>query len=123
MCAQKVGARIVIGRYGYKSSFGANKSSFGANKTWPKILLKQNLVKNTAEAIPWQGILEEDAGEENCVKDREAPGDEVDLDDDQNGEEVDPNDIDLGDCQFSERCNVDGSFFNSDAIPILFGKA
>ena len=27
MCAQKVGAalRIVIGRYGYKSSFGANK--------------------------------------------------------------------------------------------------
>ena len=29
MCAQKVGAalRIVIGRYGYKSSFGANKLS------------------------------------------------------------------------------------------------
>ena len=31
--------------------------------------------------------------------------------------------IDLGDGQFSERCDVDGSFFNSDAIPILFGKA
>ena len=30
---------------------------------------------------------------------------------------------DLGDGQFSERCNVDGSFFNSDAIPIIFGKA
>ena len=26
MCAQKVGARIVIGRYGYKSSFGANNN-------------------------------------------------------------------------------------------------
>ena len=25
MCAQKVGCCIVIGRYGYKSSFGANK--------------------------------------------------------------------------------------------------
>ena len=32
-------------------------------------------------------------------------------------------DLDLGDGQFSERCNVDGSFFNSDAIPIIFGKA
>ena len=31
--------------------------------------------------------------------------------------------LDLGDGQFSERCNVDGSFFNSDAIPIIFGKA
>ena len=31
-------------------------------------------------------------------------------------------DLDLGDGQFSERCNVDGSFFNSDAIPIIFGK-
>ena len=31
--------------------------------------------------------------------------------------------IDLSDGQFSERCDVDGSFFNSDAIPILFGKA
>ena len=30
--------------------------------------------------------------------------------------------IDLGDGQFSERCNVDGSFFNSDAIPIIFWK-
>ena len=28
--------------------------------------------------------------------------------------------IDLGDGQFSERCDVDGSFFNSDAIPIIF---
>ena len=31
--------------------------------------------------------------------------------------------IDLGDGQFSERCDVDGSFFNSDAIPIIFGKS
>ena len=31
--------------------------------------------------------------------------------------------LDLGDGQFSERCDVDGSFFNSDAIPIIFGKA
>ena len=35
-----------------------------------------------AEAIPWQGILEEYAGEENRVKDRETPGDQVQLDDD-----------------------------------------
>ena len=31
--------------------------------------------------------------------------------------------LDLGDGQFSERCDVDGSFFNNDAIPIIFGKA
>ena len=31
--------------------------------------------------------------------------------------------IDLGDGQFLEQCDVDGSFFNSDAIPIIFGKA
>ena len=31
--------------------------------------------------------------------------------------------IDLSDGQFSERCDVDGSFFNSDTIPIIFGKA
>ena len=31
--------------------------------------------------------------------------------------------LDLGDGQFSERCDVDGSFFNSDAIPIIFGKS
>ena len=31
--------------------------------------------------------------------------------------------IDLGDGQFSERCDVDGSFFNSDAIPIIFWEA
>ena len=31
--------------------------------------------------------------------------------------------IDFNDGQFSERCDVDGSFFNSDAIPIIFGKA
>ena len=47
-----------------------------------------------AEAIPWQGILEEYAGEENRVKDREAPGDQLDLVDgevdvDENGDEVD----------------------------------
>ena len=30
--------------------------------------------------------------------------------------------LDLGDGQFSERCDVDGSFFNSDAIPIIFWK-
>ena len=30
--------------------------------------------------------------------------------------------VDLGDGQFSERCDVDGSFFNSDAIPIIFWK-
>ena len=33
------------------------------------------------------------------------------------------NSIDLGDGQFSERCDVDGSFFNSDAILIIFGKS
>ena len=32
-------------------------------------------------------------------------------------------DIDLGDGQFSERCDVEGSFFNSDAIPIIFGRS
>ena len=31
--------------------------------------------------------------------------------------------IDLGDGQFSERCDVDGSFFNSDEIPIIFGES
>ena len=31
--------------------------------------------------------------------------------------------VDLSDGQFSERCDVDGSFFNSDAIQILFEKA
>ena len=31
--------------------------------------------------------------------------------------------VDLGDGQFSERCDVDGSFFNSDAIPIIFWKS
>ena len=31
--------------------------------------------------------------------------------------------VDLSNGQFSERCDVDGSFFNSDAIPIIFGKA
>ena len=31
--------------------------------------------------------------------------------------------IDLGDGQFSERCDVDGSFFDSDAIPIIFWKS
>ena len=31
--------------------------------------------------------------------------------------------LDLGDGQFSKRCDVDGSFFNSDAIQILFEKA
>ena len=31
--------------------------------------------------------------------------------------------VDLNDGQFSERCDGDGSFFNRDAIPILFGKA
>ena len=31
--------------------------------------------------------------------------------------------LDLGDGQFSEWCDVDGSFFNSDAIPIIFGKS
>ena len=31
--------------------------------------------------------------------------------------------VDLGDSQFSERCDVDGSFFNSDAIPIIFWKS
>ena len=30
--------------------------------------------------------------------------------------------IDVGDGQFSERCDVDGSFFNNDAIPIIFWK-
>ena len=33
-------------------------------------------------SITQLGILEEDAGEENRVKDREAPGDQVDLDGD-----------------------------------------
>ena len=31
--------------------------------------------------------------------------------------------VDLGDGRFSERCDVDGSFFYSDVIPIIFGKA
>ena len=31
--------------------------------------------------------------------------------------------LDLGDGQFSEQCDVDGSFFNSDAIPIIFGES
>ena len=31
--------------------------------------------------------------------------------------------LDLGNGQFSKRCDVDGSFFNSDAIPIIFGKS
>ena len=31
--------------------------------------------------------------------------------------------LDLSNGQFSERCDVDGSFFNSNAIPIIFGKA
>ena len=31
--------------------------------------------------------------------------------------------IDLGDGQFSERCDVDGSFANNDAIPIIFGRS
>ena len=31
--------------------------------------------------------------------------------------------LDLGDGQFSERRDVDGSFFNSDAILIIFGKS
>ena len=31
--------------------------------------------------------------------------------------------LDLNDGQFSEWCDVDGSFFNSDAIPIIFGKS
>ena len=31
--------------------------------------------------------------------------------------------VDLGDGQFSERCDVNGSFFNSNAIPIIFGKS
>ena len=31
--------------------------------------------------------------------------------------------LDLNDGQFSEWCNVDGSFFNSNAIPIIFGKS
>ena len=31
--------------------------------------------------------------------------------------------IDPSDGQFSERCDVDGSFFNSDAILIIFGTA
>ena len=30
--------------------------------------------------------------------------------------------VDFNDGQFSERCDVDGSFFNSDAIPIIFCK-
>ena len=30
--------------------------------------------------------------------------------------------VDFNDGQFSERCDVDGSFFNSDAIPIIFWK-
>ena len=40
--------------------------------------MSKYLIKNTALIIPWQGILEEDTGEENCVKDREAPGHHVD---------------------------------------------
>ena len=31
--------------------------------------------------------------------------------------------LDLNDGQFSERCDGDGSFFNSNAIPIIFGKS
>ena len=31
--------------------------------------------------------------------------------------------LDLNDGQFSERCDVDDSFFNSDAMPIIFGKS
>ena len=31
--------------------------------------------------------------------------------------------LDFDDGQFSERCDVDGSFFNSDAIPIIFWKS
>ena len=31
--------------------------------------------------------------------------------------------LDFNDGQFSEQCDVDGSFFNSDAILIIFGKA
>ena len=31
--------------------------------------------------------------------------------------------VDLGDGQFSEQRDVDGSFFNSDAIPIIFWKS
>ena len=31
--------------------------------------------------------------------------------------------LDLGDGQFSERCDFDGSFFNNDAIPFIFGKS
>ena len=30
--------------------------------------------------------------------------------------------LDLGNGQFSEQCDVDGSYFNSDAIPIIFEK-
>ena len=37
--------------------------------------------------------------------------------------ELDPVSLDLNDGQFSEQCDVDGSFVNSDAIPIIFGKA
>ena len=33
-----------------------------------------SLSKINVPTIPGQGILEKDAGEENCVKDREAPG-------------------------------------------------
>ena len=64
---------------------------------WQRILLKQNLVKNTDQTIPWQGILKEDAGEENRVKDREAPGHHVDLNEDEvhlNDDEV-HDDVDL----------------------------
>ena len=45
--------------------------------------MSKYLIKNTALIIPWQGILEEDAGEENRVKDREAPGHHVDLNEDE----------------------------------------
>ena len=31
--------------------------------------------------------------------------------------------LDLGDGQFSECCDFDGSFFNNDAIPFIFGKS
>ena len=31
--------------------------------------------------------------------------------------------LDLSDGQFSERCDVDGSFFNSDAILFIFWKS
>ena len=72
MCAQKVGARIVIGRYGYKSSFGANNenakmpggeriisvksSSKSLNSFWykmPRCGITHILIKPTA----WSDLL------------------------------------------------------------------